>query len=247
MKLSVHFTPLGLTPQMVSGRPVVVIDILRSTSTIVTALANGASAVIPAATGAHALELANNLSRDDVLLAGERGYQMIDGFALGNSPREMTPERVQGKTLVMATSNGTAAIIAAEHGKPALVGSVLNFSAVTERARAAFEESGELIILCAGHASRFALEDAYAAGRFAKAILPGRLTREHELNDAAIAARELVRHYGDRWKRAIAASTAARNLKASGLKPDVEAATEIDRYDIVPEYAERQVRIGHRE
>lgn len=246
MKLSVYFTPLGLTPQTVSGRPVVVVDILRSTSTIVTALANGATAVIPAAGSAQALEMANNLSRDDVLLAGERGYRMIEGFALGNSPREMSADRVRDKTIVMATSNGTAAIIAADHGQPALVGSALNFSAVTERARSAFEQTGELIILCAGHESRFALEDAYAAGRFAKAILPGRLTKEHELNDAAIAVRELVRHYGDRWKRAVGASAAARNLKTFGLRADVDAATEIDRYDIVPEYAERQVRIGRR-
>ena len=107
--LSVYFTPLGLNPQDVAGRPVLVIDVLRATTTIVTAFASGAKAVLPAAGGDEALRLANNLKRDDILLTGERGSRMIEGFALGNSPREMSPDAVGGMTLVMATSNGTPA------------------------------------------------------------------------------------------------------------------------------------------
>jgi 2-phosphosulfolactate phosphatase len=226
---------------------VLVLDVLRTTSTIVTALANGARAVIPAESGAEALDIANNLSREDVLLTGERGYRMIEGFDLGNSPLEMTSDRVSKKTLVMATSNGTSAIRAAESGGPVIIASILNFSVAAARARAAFEETGELIILCAGHERRFALEDAYTAGRFTKVILPGRATKSYDLNDGAIAARELVRHYGDRWQKAVDASKAARNLKAFGLKTDLAAVTEFDRYDVVPVFSERQIRIGSQE
>jgi 2-phosphosulfolactate phosphatase len=247
VKLSVFFTPLGLESSFVSGKPVLVLDILRTTTTIVTALANGARAVIPAANGAEALELARTLSRDDLLLSGERGYQMIDGFDLGNSPREMTPEVVDGKTIVMATTNGTEAVQSADAGAPVFIGSILNFAAAARAARSAFEETGELVILCAGHERRFALEDAYVAGRFAKAVLPGRLKKEHGLNDAAIAARELVRHYGDEWTKAIEASAAAKNLKTFKLKEDIAAVTRADQFDVVPRYFERQIRIDHQE
>ena len=137
MKLSIYFTPLGVTDQAIAGRPVVVIDVLRTTTTIVAALANGARAILPAVSTEEALRLAQNLERDDVLLVGERGSKRVDGFALGNSPLEMTADAVSGKTLVMATTNGTPALVAAEGGDPILIAAVTNFSAVAARARKA--------------------------------------------------------------------------------------------------------------
>jgi 2-phosphosulfolactate phosphatase len=231
-----------LTSHDVQGRPVLVIDVLRSTTTIITALGNGAKAVLPAGGADDAIRLANNLERDDVLLAGEQGYRPIEGFQCGNSPAEMTQETVAGMTLVMTTTNGTAALLATDHGDPVFVGAPVNFTAAPERAREAFESKGELIILCSGREGRFALEDAYAAGRFARAVLPSR-AKGVEIDDAAIAALQLVRRYGEKWKGAVGASTAARRLKDLGLGADVGAATEVDKFDIVPQYAERQVRI----
>lgn len=242
MKLSVYFTHLGLTQNDVSGRPVLVIDVLRATTTIVTALGHGAKAILPTNGADDALRLANNLERDDLLLAGEKGYQRIDGFECGNSPLEMTPEKVNGMTIVLTTTDGTPALLATDPGEPVFVGAAVNFSAAAESARAAFEKTGELIILCAGRERRFALEDAYVAGRFAREILPSR-SRSVELNDAAIAAQQLVRRYGEKWKTALNASSAARALKELGMAGDVAAATEIDKFDIVPQYAERQVKL----
>ena len=242
MKLSVYFTAQGLTQADVSGRPVLVIDVLRTTTTIVTALGNGAKAVFPAETAADAIQLVNNLERDDILLAGEQGYQAIEGFHCGNSPLEMTPEKVKDMTLVMATTNGSQALVAAQQGGPVFVGAVINFSAVAAAATAAFEAAGELIILCGGRERRFALEDAYVAGRFAREILPSR-ARGVEIDDAAIAALQLVRRYGEKWKTAVNASAAARRLKELGMARDVVAATDVDKFDIVPLYAERQVKV----
>src|SRR5213079_1724641 len=122
MKIDVYFTPLGLGAGDLGGRGIVVIDVLRATTTVVTALANGAKAVIPAATSEEAVRLASNLEKDGVLLAGERKSLKIEGFALGNSPREMTPATVGGKTIVLATTNGTPALVAAQGGDPVLVG-----------------------------------------------------------------------------------------------------------------------------
>jgi 2-phosphosulfolactate phosphatase len=247
MKLSVYFTPVGLSSNMIAGRPVLVVDILRASTTIVTALAHGGRAVLPAASAEDALKLAQNLERNNVLLAGERRMEKIPGFALGNSPLEMTPETVRGKTLVMATTNGTPALLAAEAGRPVIVGAAVNFSAAAAAAARAFEEAEEITILCAGREKQFALEDAYAAGRFAQAIVPGKLRRRLEMNDAAIAARELVRRYGTKWTSALNASAAARDLKALGFRADLKAAAEVDLYDAVPILEDRRIVLAPRD
>ena len=243
MKLSVYFTPLGITGQAIAGNPVVVIDVLRATSSIVAAMSNGARAVVPAATADEALRVAKNLESDDVLLAGERGGHRIEGFALGNSPLEMTEEAVKDKTLVMATTNGTGTLVAADPGRPVLVGAITNFSALMKRARKEVRGNGELTVLCAGRERMFALEDAYVAGRVVQALLPDGKRKNVALNDAAIAALELVRRYGDRWRRAILASAHANSLKELGYKADVEAVTEVDAFDIVPEYSDRLIKV----
>lgn len=244
MKLSIYFTPLGVSAADIAGKPVIVLDVLRTTTTIVAALGNGARGVVPAQTADDAVRLAGNLEKDSVLLAGERRLERIEGFALGNSPREMSAELVRGKTIVMSTTNGTGAIVSAEAGKPVLVAAATNFTATVERARQAFEQTGEIVVLCSGRERQFALEDAYAAGRFAQALVPGRQRRSADLNDGAIAALELVRRYGDKWKNAITASAAAHDLKRMGFKQDVATATEVDTHRIVPEYAGRMVTIA---
>ena len=248
MKVSVYFTPLGLTPAAISGKPVVVLDVLRATTTIVAALANGAKAVVPTANSDEALTVAPNFDKTERLLAGERRCVRIPGFDLGNSPLEMVPEVVAGKTLIFSTTNGTPALAAADSARPVIVGAVTNFSAAVGAARAAAEEHDELAIICSGKERLFALEDAYVAGRFVQAALAGksRARRAHRLNDAAVAAIELVRRYGTDWRKPIAASAAARDLFALKFKADVAAASEMDRYDIVPIYKDKRITLAKR-
>src|SRR4029077_1640171 len=116
----------------------------------------------------------------------ERKSVKIEGFALGNSPREMTAAAVGGKTIVLATTNGTPALVAAQGGDPVLVGAPVNFKALAKQARAAVEGRGALGIVCAGRDRQFAIEDAYTAGRLIKAVKRG--IRKLALNDAARAA-----------------------------------------------------------
>ncbi len=243
MKISVYFTPLGVTQHDVSEKPVVVIDVLRTTTTVVAAMANGAKAVLPSASQDEALRHVANLERDAVVLAGERKLERIEGFQLGNSPLEMTEDVVRGKTVVMSTTNGTPAITAAESGAPVMIAAVTNFSAAVAKAQEAFEKSQEIVILCSGRDKMFALEDAYAAGRFVRALVPGSMRRTTDFNDAAIAAYELVRRYGEKWKRAIAASAAAKELRKRGFKADLTAATEVDIHDIVPVYSGKLITL----
>jgi 2-phosphosulfolactate phosphatase len=238
MKIDVYFTPLGLAAGDLGGRCVVVIDVLRATTTVVTALANGAKAVIPAATSEEAVRLASNLEKDGVLLAGERRSLKIEGFALGNSPLEMTPAAVAGKTIVLSTTNGTPALVAAQGGEPVLVGAPVNFRALTERARAALAERGDLVIVCAGRDKQFAIEDAYTAGRLVRGAKQG--LRKVALNDAARAALGLTTQFKD-WDAALARSEAARQLGDVDLGDDVAFAAKADRFSVVPIYANRQI------
>ncbi|PYO61988.1 MAG: 2-phosphosulfolactate phosphatase [Gemmatimonadetes bacterium] len=238
MRIDVYFTPLGFNAGDVSGRGVVVIDVLRATTSVVTALANGAKAVIPAATSEEAVRLASNLEKDGVLLAGERKSVKIEGFALGNSPREMTPEVVAGKTIVLATTNGTPALVAAQGGDPVLLGAPVNFKALVERARQALVERGDLVIVCAGRERQFALEDAYMAGRLVKAVKKG--IRKLDLNEATTAALALTPLYRT-WAEALEDTAAARQLVEANLGEDVAFAAKQDRFGVVPQYAERRI------
>jgi len=241
VKIEVVFTPQALGPNDLAGRTVVVVDILRATTTIAVALANGAKAVLPAGTTEEALRIAQNLERDAVILAGERKSERIPGFALGNSPAEFGPAVVGGKTIVMSTTNGTAALVAAQGAREVIAAAAVNFSTVAERSRAALAEHGDLMILCAGAEKHFALEDAFAAGRLTKVLLPEGGSRSVSINDSAVAALELARHYGERWGRALKASAHGRELAALGLRADLEACAAQDTHPVLPLYADRRI------
>ena len=241
MKLEIVFAPNAITPAELAGRTVVVVDILRATTSIAVALANGAKAVLPAASTEEALRIAQNLERDAVVLAGERKSVRIPGFALGNSPAEFGAEAVGGKTIVMTTSNGTQALIAAQGAREVIAAAAVNFGAVVARARAALEQQGDLLILCAGGDRQFALEDAFAAGRLAKVLLPEGGLKAVEINDAAVAALELARHYGERWGRALKASAHGRELAALGFRADLDACAAQDTHPVLPLYADRRI------
>jgi 2-phosphosulfolactate phosphatase len=241
LKIEVAFTPNELGSNDLAGRTVVVVDILRATTTIAAALGNGAKAVLPAGTTEEALRIAQNLERDAVILAGERKSERIPGFALGNSPLEFTAEAVGGKTIVMSTTNGTAAFVATQGAREIIACAAINFSAVVERCRAALAQHGDLMILCAGNEKRFALEDAFVAGRLAKLLLPEGGAQSAEINDGTITALELARHYGERWTRALKASTHGRELVSLGFRADLDFCAAQDTHPVLPLYADRRI------
>ncbi len=239
MRVSVYFTPGELAASELAGRTVVVIDVLRATSTLVEALANGARSVFPAQTTDDAVRLAQALGREDVLLCGERRSLKIPGFDLGNSPLEFTAERVAGKVLVMATTNGTPALMACAGAKQVLVASLLNLGAVVQELAAAGED---VEILCAGRERRFALEDALCAGMLALGLRE-RLERAPRTNDAAAVAMSLARRASGRMERWLGRSAAGRQLKEIGLADDVAYCAAVDRHTVVPRLKERQVSL----
>lgn len=240
MKLDVLFSPLGLTPAEVQGRTVFVIDILRLSTSVCAALHHGARAVVPVPSTEDALRLAQTLGPSEVVLAGERNGVPIPGFALGNSPREMTPEAVRGRLVVITTTNGTGTLLAVQGAAQVYSMAAANFSLAAERAREVWSKDRDLMIVCAGRDNRFALEDAYCAGRLATAAL-GSVRRRQGLNDAGLAALQLVRRYGERWERPLLTSRAGRELVTLGLKQDVLDAATPDSYPVLSLFHERRL------
>lgn len=241
MNLEVAFTPAGLPKEEVAGRAVFVIDVLRATTAVCAALHNGARGVIPVASIEEAMKLIQTLGSDDVLLAGERHGLPIPGFALGNSPLEMTEAAVRGKTLIMTTTNGTGALMAASSGLEVYLAAAANLSVAGARARSLAERGVPLAVICAGREGRFGLDDAYTAGRLVIEALGGHRRRQG-LNDAALAAVDLVRRYGANWRRPLSLSAAGRHLTELGMRPDVLEAAQQDRYPVLPQFHDRRIQ-----
>ena len=246
MRLDVFFGYQQLSAAEVTGRIVAVIDVLRASTSIAVALANGARAIVPFASGEEAVERIKQLDRSDARLAGEQKLRPIPGFDLGNSPTEFTAEAVGGKTILMATTTGTAAILAAQGARDIVVASFVNFSAVTAMLRAALRADADVAIVCAGQERRFTLEDGGCAGRYVRAVgkqLP-RLVR----NDGAHACTLIDRQYGEDTLQLLRDSSHGKALAEAGFDNDLRVCAQIDSHPVVPVYRDRQItRLGEYE
>jgi 2-phosphosulfolactate phosphatase len=181
----VHLLPDLIPVGAVVGKTAVIIDVLRASSTIVTALENGASAVIPCGDPAAARQLRGTSSSSDVLLGGERHGVRIEGFDLGNSPAEYTPSVVAGRRIVFTTTNGTRALLKCHAADQIVIGCWLNLASL---AAWLCEVTGEVHLVCAGTDGIVAGEDVLAAGAIVQE-LEKRLSEGLRMNDSAAIAR----------------------------------------------------------
>jgi len=239
VRIDVFFGTSGLTPGDTAARVVVVIDVLRASTSIATALANGARAVIPLDSTDEVVMRAKAFDRSEVKLAGERQMRPIPGFDLGNSPLEFTRETIEGKTVLLSTTNGTGAITALEGPRDVVIGSYVNFSAVLAMLRTAMRGGTDIAMLCAGREKQFSLEDAACAGRFVHHAM--RRRADVALNDAAFAGMLIDRRYSDNLMRLFSASAHGRALSEAGYGDDLAACAAIDSYPVIPIYSDRQI------
>ncbi len=240
MRLDVLFSPAGLASHEVAGKSVFVIDILRSSTVVVAALFRGARAVVPVATVEEATRLGQSLGPGAAVLVGERNGAPIEGFDLDNSPAAMTEQRVRGKTVIMTTTNGTPALLAAQAAGEVFVAAAANLTVAAERARAILGRRGDLVVLCSGTEGRFSLDDAYTAGRLVvMALESGR--RRKGLNDAALVVVDLARRYGSEWEKALTRSEAGRRLVRSGRGDDLAEAARQDSCPVLPVFRDRRI------
>jgi 2-phosphosulfolactate phosphatase len=194
-----------------------VIDVIRATSTIVTALARGANGVQPVADVGDAFALkALNV---EALLAGERHGQPLPGFDLGNSPDDFTAERVSGRRVILTTTNGTQALAACSGARAVVAAALLNVEAVATRLR---ELGPPWIIVCAGCEGDFGVDDAVVAGALAEA-----LGHDH-------AFVSLYRSVRNDLAQTLLGSLAGRELLKVGLEKDIPFCAQLNTFSVVP-------------
>lgn len=236
--LEVLFSPAefnALKNRDLSQTVCVVFDVLRATSSMVTALANGASAIIPVSEIADALEVRN--TNPQVLLAGERDGLRINqeltggvDFDLGNSPREFTQSVVAGKIIVMTTTNGTRALRACAKAREVLVASFLNLQSTANALQR--QNASDLLLICSGTFEEAAYEDLLGAGALCDLLWP--LYSDSAVADSAVMARDLFRFERNDLVAAISRSRNGRRLlMRPELHDDVAFCAQLDSRNIV--------------
>lgn len=236
MNVEVFLTASSATEDDLKGKAVIVVDVLRACSTIVTALNHGARAVIPVADMAEAGKMAAHMDPSTGLMGGERGGLKIDGYTLGNSPQDYTPDVVQGKTVVLNTSNGTRAFTLARGAAEVAAGCFLNVSKAIEFA---WRAENDVAIVCAGSDDRVSLEDLLCAGLILNQLWNG--TEPAQRSDAAHIALTQYAHDRDDLATAIMRSNHARRLLELGFDEDVAYCAQVDALPLLPVYREGRV------
>lgn len=216
----------AIKPGELQGKTAVVIDVLRATSVIVTALHNGARQIRPVAE----VDEARRLRTTGVLLGGERQAEKPEGFDFGNSPLEYTGERVKGREIILTTTNGTLAMSRCNQAGRVIIGSFLNFRAACEYLMGLEQP---VVLICAGTNGEFSLDDFLCAGLMAGTIMDSGYRTSDDLATLAVST----------WKsaqydihHALAGCRHYNILKAKGFESDLEYCLTLDRFDLVPEY-----------
>jgi 2-phosphosulfolactate phosphatase len=260
----VHLLPALIPAGALKGGVAVVIDVLRATTTMIHALAAGCDAIIPCGEIDEARQVAGSLPPGTALLAGERQGEQIEGFDLGNSPGDCTPELCTGKTMVMTTTNGTRAILASLEADRVLVAAFVNRTATVE----ALKLDGRPIhLVCAGTGGEISLEDSMFAGSLAQAIdtwvweeaeaKMGEGLEDSNLdlpetvlaNDPAEIAASLWRETdamieeGYPLSDALSDGKGGRRVLELGLEADIDEAADIDRFRFAAELLRNPLRI----
>lgn len=214
-----------------SACTVIVIDVLRCTSAITAALANGAEKIVPALEPADAIALAQAIGQSDCILGGERGCNKLPGFDVGNSPFEYHARTVTGKTVIISTSNGTNAICGMRDGARVYLGAMINRAAVAKTAAADMED---VLICCAGTDGAVSADDYCAAGSIIESLL--KYAPSAECTDIALVCLELYRAI-KRGDFDLMNTRHCRRLADLGYMRDIEYCMSEDLIEIVPVYA----------
>jgi 2-phosphosulfolactate phosphatase len=234
-EVNVSLLPRHFEPEALRGGIAVVIDLLRATTTILAALANGARCVMPCGDVETAKRIAADFPAGSVLLGGERGGVRIDGFDLDNSPDAYSAERVAGKTIVFTTTNGTAALLRSRAADRVLVASLTNRRAVC---RAIAADDRPVHVVCAGTEGHVTAEDVVAAGAIV-AELETTLGHIMSPDDTALIAKEFwaaASTSPERLLTVLRQSRGGSNLVALGFDRDIDFAAQVDSVDLVAEF-----------
>ena len=241
--LDVALLPSLIEPESLSGKTVVVVDVLRATTTITNALHNGAEKVLPqpsieAAHAAHAAQTG------EAILGGERGGQIVDGFHNGNSPVEYTPDVIANKTLILATTNGTVAMERCRSAERVLIGAMVNLKALTD----VLIDHPLVTVVCSGTDGWITSEDVLFGGALMESLVQARTAAGKSVGKLTDTASIALNHWQNTKRNVDDASGSAGsladvfrnarggiNLVRIGHDPDIEFASQIDKVPVVPE------------
>lgn len=238
MKVEVVFLVHNKLEDYFINKSVVVIDVLRATSTMITALANGAKSIIPTSSVEDAVKIAKNLERTTYLLGGERNTKIIEGFDLGNSPLEYTQEKVNGKKIIFTSSNGTKVFEYLKHAKDVLIASTLNASSVVQKMKSLDDE---WTLICSGRDGLFDSSDAFAAGLLI--YLLSKQETNIKLDDAGKVSLILYEKVKDNLLKNLKDTVHGKILIANGFENDIEFISQLDKYSLNASYANNSIGI----
>ena len=223
-KIDVCLSPELIQLYNLEKRVVVIVDVLRASSTMVAALANGIQAIRPFASVPACMEM----RRNGYLIAGERGGAIIDGFDLGNSPVSFLEEKYFGEKLAMTTTNGTLAIQLSSKADQIIIGSLINLQAVADYLKS---QDRDVLVFCAGWKGKVNLEDTLFAGALVEA-LEGHFESEC---DAPIAAKAVYETAKSDIHGYLKNSSHVNRLRKLGIDKDIEFCLTPNQFDVVPE------------
>jgi 2-phosphosulfolactate phosphatase len=226
-KIEVCFSPFLYELFGKEDRLVVVVDVLRATSAMVTAFAHGATEIIPVKTPEEAVAL----GKQGYLMAGERNGETLAGFAYGNSPLAFTDDGMKGSRIVITTTNGTQAIQKASQSRALALGSFLNLQAV---ANWCMRQPGDLLVLCAGWKDKFNMEDTLFAGALAEQLMNNGNWLTH--CDSTLAAMQLWESAGKDLYAFLENSSHRHRLSHLNLEEDIRFCLQLNRFAVVPEW-----------
>ena len=226
MLIDVILVPPAVGSKSPEGQVAVILDILRASSTIVTALGNQARRVIPVVEPEEAFRLRHKVG--DCILGGERKGYKIAGFDLGNSPAEYSEENIAGKTIVLSTTNGTKAALWADKAREVIIGSFLNMDAVCGHITSS---PYDITIVCAGREGNLSLEDMACAGMIVSLV-----GTNYQLTDTAKAAWYTFEKARQMGLTAFVSQTEhGRYLNEIGMGSDIALCTNLNKFPILPE------------
>ncbi|MFQ6091606.1 MAG: 2-phosphosulfolactate phosphatase [bacterium] len=237
MRIHVYFTLNEIGEDHLRGKRVVVIDVLRTCTTIATAIANGCREIIPAESIEAATALATDIDRKSVFLCGEREGKLIDGFDLGNSPGEYKEKVIKDKNIVFVSTNGSKALVKSRLASVSVICAFVNVTAVTDYL---LQGEGDVAVLCAGHQGQFALEDAVCSGMLIGG-LRSKIENVFDLNDSAVAAEVMLKKHAKRIKALLRNCDHGRYLTEIGYGKDLPVCAEVDSLQVVPVMREGRI------
>lgn len=229
MKTNVLFSYINTDELAYTGRTTVVIDVLRASSTIIQALQNGAKEVIPVASVEFAVKVSGGMFGGQTLLGGERNTKKLEGFALGNSPLEYSPEVVGGKTIILFTTNGSKAIVKAKFSENLFIAAFTNLNSVANHL---VKLGNDFDILCSGRGNSFSMEDVICAGKLISEIQ--KINKDIDLTDSAKASVALNKVFGKSLISMIKQTEHGKLLIENGFNDDLKFCSRVNTSETIP-------------